>query len=65
MPGVRVVRGPVNGVIIERNGETLYIYGDTRPSPRHASMVLFTHHRRDVAWDRSYLIEVLLLSQIN
>lgn len=48
--GVRVVHGPVNGVIIDRNGQTLAIYGDPRPSPAHASMVLFTHHRREVAW---------------
>jgi glyoxylase-like metal-dependent hydrolase (beta-lactamase superfamily II) len=48
--GVRVVRGSVNGVIVDHNGQTLAIYGDPRPSPVHASMVLFTHHRRDVAW---------------
>ena len=48
--GVSLLRGPVNGVLIERNGQTLAIYGDPRPSPAHASMVLFTHHRRDVAW---------------
>jgi len=48
--GVPVVLGPVNGVLIERNGQTLSIYGDPRPSPGHASLVLFTHHRRDVVW---------------
>ena len=48
--GVSVVHGPVNGVMVERNGQLLAIYGDPRPSPVHASMVLFTHHRRDVTW---------------
>jgi len=49
-PGVSVVRGPVNGVLFERNGETLAIYGDPRPRPARAKTVLFTHHRRDVVW---------------
>ena len=44
------MRGPVNGVLIERNGETLAVYGDPRPQPARAKMVLFTHHRRDVVW---------------
>jgi glyoxylase-like metal-dependent hydrolase (beta-lactamase superfamily II) len=48
--GVSVVSGPVNGVLVERNGETVAIYGDPRPQPAHAKMVLFTHHRRDVVW---------------
>jgi glyoxylase-like metal-dependent hydrolase (beta-lactamase superfamily II) len=47
---VSVVRGPVNGVLIRRNGETLAVYGDPRPAPARAKMVLFTHHRRDVVW---------------
>src|SRR6266545_138149 len=34
--GISVVRGPVNGVLIERNGETLAIYGDPRPEPVRA-----------------------------
>jgi hypothetical protein len=28
--GVSVVHGPVNGVLMQRNGETLAIYGDPR-----------------------------------
>lgn len=47
---VTIVRGPVNGVLIQRGGATLAIYGDPRPNPAKAAEVLFTHHRRDVAW---------------
>jgi glyoxylase-like metal-dependent hydrolase (beta-lactamase superfamily II) len=54
---VTVVRGPVNGVLIQRNGDTLAIYGDPRPKPVAASQVLFTHHRRDVAWAGRRLVE--------
>jgi glyoxylase-like metal-dependent hydrolase (beta-lactamase superfamily II) len=55
--GVQVVRGPVNGVLIERGGETLAIYGDPRPDPAKARQVLFTHHRRDVAWAARLMVE--------
>jgi glyoxylase-like metal-dependent hydrolase (beta-lactamase superfamily II) len=54
--GVSVVRGPVNGVLIERNQQMLAVYGDPRPEPRRTSMVLFTHHRRDVAWAGRLLV---------
>src|SRR6266852_3732073 len=56
-PSVSVVRGPVNGVLIERNHEVLAIYGDPRAQPAKARMVLFTHHRRDVAWAGRLLTE--------
>src|SRR6266496_68141 len=49
-PHVSVVSGPVNGVLVERQGETIAIYGDPRPQPARASTVFFTHHRRDVVW---------------
>ena len=55
-PGVSVVRGAVNGVRVERDGETLAIYGDPRPHPPAAAMVLFTHHRRDVVWAGRQLV---------
>lgn len=55
--GVSVVRGPVNGVLIQRNGDTLAIYGDPRPKPIKARQVLFTHHRRDVVWAGRGLVE--------
>jgi glyoxylase-like metal-dependent hydrolase (beta-lactamase superfamily II) len=56
-PSVSVVRGPVNGVLIQRGGETLAIYGDPRPDPVEARQVLFTHHRRDVVWAGRRLVE--------
>ena len=49
-PGVSLVRGPVNGVLIERPGGLVAVYGDPRPQPSRVKMVLFTHHRRDVVW---------------
>jgi len=54
---VSVVHGPVNGVLIQRNGEALAIYGDPRPEPGKAQRVLFTHHRRDVVWAGRRLVE--------
>ena len=56
-PGVSVVRGPVNGVLIRRHGETLAIYGDPSPNPVQARLVLFTHHRRDVVWAGRRMVE--------
>jgi len=47
---VQVLRGAVNGALIERKGKTLAIYGDPREKPVPADTVLFTHHRRDVVW---------------
>jgi glyoxylase-like metal-dependent hydrolase (beta-lactamase superfamily II) len=40
----------VNGVLIERNGERLVVYGDPSGKVKKADMVLFTHFRRDVVW---------------
>ena len=54
---VSVVRGPVNGVLLQRSGETLAIYGDPRQDPVKARQVLFTHHRRDVVWAGRRLVE--------
>jgi hypothetical protein len=54
---VSVVRGPVNGVLIQRNREALAVYGDPRPEPGKARQVLFTHHRRDVVWAGRLLVE--------
>lgn len=48
--GLTVVHGAVNGALIERSGKLLAVYGDPRDHPRPVEMVLFTHHRRDVAW---------------
>jgi glyoxylase-like metal-dependent hydrolase (beta-lactamase superfamily II) len=48
--GLVVLRGPVNGVLLERGGKRLAVYGDPREQPASADTVLFTHHRRDVVW---------------
>ena len=48
--GVEFLQGPVNGVILERDGRRVAIYGDPRPEPEPAEAVLLTHHRRDVVW---------------
>jgi glyoxylase-like metal-dependent hydrolase (beta-lactamase superfamily II) len=48
--GLTVVRGAVNGVLIERGGKRLAVYGDPRDRPAAVDTVLFTHHRRDVVW---------------
>jgi glyoxylase-like metal-dependent hydrolase (beta-lactamase superfamily II) len=48
--GLTVIRGAVNGALIERDGKRLAVYGDPRAHPGRVEAVLFTHHRRDVAW---------------
>ena len=54
---VTVLRGAVNGVLVERSGKKLAVYGDPRTEPSQAEHVLFTHHRRDVAWAGRGLVE--------
>ncbi len=49
-PRVVVVHGPVNGVIVSAGVKPFAIYGDPRAKAAPVSRVLFTHHRRDVAW---------------
>jgi len=49
-PSVRISPGAVNGVLIQRNGKTLVVYGDAKGEVKKAEMVLFTHFRRDVIW---------------
>lgn len=48
--GLKVVRGAVNGALLERSGKTLAIYGDPRENPQPVDTLLLTHHRRDVVW---------------
>jgi glyoxylase-like metal-dependent hydrolase (beta-lactamase superfamily II) len=55
-PTVSVVPGPVNGVRISRGGKTLAIYGDPRENAPNVDKVLFTDHRRDVAWAGQRLV---------
>lgn len=49
-PGVTLVRGAVNGVLLRAGGEVLTIYGDPRPNPPRADRVLFADQRRDIVW---------------
>jgi acetyl esterase/lipase/glyoxylase-like metal-dependent hydrolase (beta-lactamase superfamily II) len=54
---VGLIPGSVNGVVIERNGHRLVVYGDPSGSVHQADMVLFTHSRRDVTWAGRGLVE--------
>lgn len=54
---VRISSGPVNGVIIDRKGGTLVIYGDPQDEIKRADMILFTHFRRDVIWAGQNLVQ--------
>lgn len=47
---MKIVKGPVNGVFIERGRKLLVVYGDPSGSDAKADIVLFTHFRRDVTW---------------
>lgn len=47
---LEVIQGAVNGVRLHGNEKTLAIYGDPRENPEPVDTVLFTHHRRDLAW---------------
>ncbi len=42
--------GPVNGVLIDRDGARLSVYGWTDPDVESVEQVLLTHGRRDVVW---------------
>ena len=52
-----VKQGPVNGVIIERNGNKLGVYGDPTGKMKDIDMLLFTHFRRDVTQAGRKLIQ--------
>jgi glyoxylase-like metal-dependent hydrolase (beta-lactamase superfamily II) len=49
-PGLRLIPGPVNGALIERDGKTLAVYGDPSDRIPAPEVVLLTHARRDVTW---------------
>ncbi len=48
--------GAVNGVIVEKNGKKLVIYGDPWYDIKKSDMILFTHFRRDVVWAGQELV---------
>ncbi|MBN2315790.1 MAG: MBL fold metallo-hydrolase [Sedimentisphaerales bacterium] len=54
---VSLIRGPVNGAIIEKDDARLVLYGDPSGKMSNAEMVLFTHSRRDVVWSGRKLVE--------
>jgi len=56
-PHVSVCQEAVNGVLIEKDGRTLVIYGDPAGRLKKADKVLFTHCRRDVVWAGRELVE--------
>ena len=43
-------RGAVNGVVLEREGERLAVYGYPKGEGSRIDHMLLTHHRRDVIW---------------
>ncbi|HEY5910338.1 MAG TPA: MBL fold metallo-hydrolase, partial [Verrucomicrobiae bacterium] len=47
---LRILRGPVNGGLIEREGKSLMVYGDPLGRQPAAEIVLLSEARRDVTW---------------
>lgn len=56
-PHVTIYQNAVNGVFIEKDGQTLVIYGDPGGHLKKADKVLFTHSRRDVVWAGRELVD--------
>lgn len=54
---VTVCEGAVNGVIVEKGGKKLVIYGDPYNDLKKSDMILFTHFRRDVIWAGRSLVQ--------
>ena len=50
LAGFTFLEGPVNGVILERAGRRLAVYGDPTGEQTGVDTVLLTHARRDVTW---------------
>jgi glyoxylase-like metal-dependent hydrolase (beta-lactamase superfamily II) len=53
----RFLPGPINTLVMERNGRRLVVYGDASEAFPAADQVLFTHHRRDVVRAGRRLVE--------
>jgi glyoxylase-like metal-dependent hydrolase (beta-lactamase superfamily II) len=56
-PNLSLIRGDINGAVIESGKDRLVIYGDPAGVLSGADLVLFTHARRDVVWAGSHLVE--------
>lgn len=54
---VHVFSGDINGVLIERGGKKLVVYGDPVDEIKEAETVLITHFRRDVVWAAHSLVK--------
>lgn len=54
---VRLIDGAVNGVVIEKDGHHLVVYGAPTGDVKQVDMVLFTHSRRDVVWTGARLVQ--------
>ena len=54
---VRLIDGPVNGVVVERGGRRLVVYGASTGTIDGVERVLFTHSRRDIVWAGRKLAE--------
>jgi glyoxylase-like metal-dependent hydrolase (beta-lactamase superfamily II) len=50
-------KGSVNGVLVEKGGKKLVIYGDPYNEISKSDMILFTHFRRDVVWAGRNLVK--------
>ena len=53
---IRLIDGPINSVVIEKDDHRLVVYGAPVGEVKQADMVLFTHSRRDVAWAGTGLV---------
>jgi glyoxylase-like metal-dependent hydrolase (beta-lactamase superfamily II) len=49
-PHLSLIRGDINGAVIESGRNRLVVYGDPAHVLHRVDMVLFTHARRDVVW---------------
>ncbi|MEN8230656.1 MAG: MBL fold metallo-hydrolase [Bacteroidota bacterium] len=54
---VTVLKGDVNGVVIQKNNKTVVIYGDPQDSAIKPENLLLTHCRRDLLWAAESMTE--------
>jgi len=51
VPGCRFVEGPINGVLLERDGRRLAVYGWQEDDAKNIDHVVLPHGRRDLVWN--------------